>query len=92
MHTYQQQLFADICESYCPPDCPQPNLDDILCILDDFADGPAVDGCECDGLRNTTDLHPCPKDGGGDGLIGLDDILKMLDAFGGLQPCQDPCP
>ena len=51
-----------------------------------------MDGCACDGFRKTTDLHPCPEDGGGDGTIGLDDILKMLDAFGGQSPCDDPCP
>ena len=65
VHEFQMQAFADICLPYDPPNSPQPNLDDILCLLDDLADGPAVDGCGCNGLRNTTDLHPCPEDGGG---------------------------
>ena len=69
-----------------------PNLDDIFCVLDDFADGSAVEGCTCNGFRNTTDLDPCPEDGGGNGSIDMDDILKMLDAFAGNPPCADPCP
>ncbi len=92
VHEFEVQVYADICLPYDPPNGPQPNIDDILCVLDDFADGDAVDGCTCDGFRNTTDLHPCPEDGGGDGSIGLDDILKMLDAFAGQSPCDDPCP
>ena len=85
-------MYADICLPYDPPNGPQPDLDDILCVLDDFANGPAVDGCACNGFRNSTDIHPCPDDGGGDSSIGLDDILKMLDAFSGQSPCDDPCP
>ena len=92
VNEFQVEVYADICEPFDPPSAPQPNLEDILCLLDDFGDGSAVDGCECNGFRNTTDLHPCPEDGGGDGSIGMDDILIMLDAFAGLSPCDDPCP
>ena len=92
IHEYQIEVFADICLPYFPDECPQPSLDDIACLLDDFADGSAVDGCGCNGFRMTTDIHPCPKDGGGDSFIGIDDILVMLDAFAGLSPCDDPCP
>ena len=53
-------------------------------------------GIGCQGVggpeQGTTDLHPCREDGGGDGSIGLDDILVMLDAFAGQEPCDDPCP
>ena len=89
---FHLQVYGDICEPFDPPSAPQPNLDDILCELDDFIDGPAVDGCACSGFRKSTDLHPCPEDGGGDGSITMDDILKMLDAFAGQSPCDDPCP
>ena len=51
VHDYQVQIFGDICEPFDPPDAPQPSLDDILCVLDDFVNGADVDGCECDGFR-----------------------------------------
>ena len=88
VNEFQVQVYGDICLAYDP----QPNLDDILCVLDDFADGPSVEGCSCNGFRNTTDLHPCPENGGGDGSIDMDDILKMLDSFAGNPACDDPCP
>ena len=98
MPSCQVQVYADICLPYDPPDASQPDLDDILCELDDFADGGAVSGCPigCGGgggpEQGTTDIHPCLEDGGGDRQIILDDILNMLDAFAGLSPCADPCP
>ncbi len=79
-------LFGDIASEFCPPTCPQPDLGDIMCLLDDFGDGPAVDGC--DGSVSSTDLAPC----GGDGLLDLDDILAVLDAFAQIYACPHPCP
>ena len=84
--TYQVRLFGDIVPSFCPPICPQPDVDDITCLLDDFGDGPSVDGC--DGSVSSTDLAPC----GGDGTLDLDDILAILDAFAQIYACPHPCP
>ena len=86
MHQYQVRLYADIVPSFCPPTCPQPDVDDVMCLLDDFGDGPAVDGCS--GSVSSTDLAPC----GGDGTLDLDDILTVLDAFAQVYPCPHPCP
>ncbi len=86
--TYQPQLFADLVPPFCPPTCPQPDLDDIMCMLDDFADGPTADGCPPGGPGTYADLAPC----GGDDVINLDDILVMLDAFARIYNCPHPCP
>ncbi len=88
VHEYQQQLFADIVASFCPPTCPQPDLDDISCLLDDFSDGPTVDGCGTNDPPESTDLAPC----GGDEVLDLDDILAVLDAFAQIYACPHPCP
>jgi len=34
------------------------------------------------------DVFPC---GTGDGFVNADDVLALLDTFGGNQPCADPC-
>lgn len=39
-------------------------------------------------LRVYGDIAPC----GGDGVVDLDDILALLDAFSGEPPCPDGCP
>jgi len=71
-------LFADIA----PPGGDQViDINDILCILDDFTD-PA--NCSGNG-----DLIPCG--GGGDG-VDLNDILAELGAFNGIYACPHPCP
>ncbi len=54
-----------------------PNLDDILCVLNGFANFSAC--------RNG-DIHPCT----GDNIINLDDILKVLAAFSGNDACGCP--
>jgi len=56
------------------------DLDDILCVLDDFA---APGNCAGDG-----DVVPCDVGGG---LIDLDDILAILDAFAGDYACGPAC-
>ena len=86
--TYQVRLFGDIMGGFCPPACPQPDLDDITCILDDFANGPAVDGCGANDPPESADLAPC----GGDGVLDLDDVLYMLDAFAQIYRCPHACP
>lgn len=53
------------------------DLDDILCVLDGFAD---PDACPA------ADIAPC----GGDDKIDLNDILAILEAFAGNGAC-DPC-
>ncbi len=61
-------LFGDIhppTDGNCTVD-----LDDILCVLDDF-------GGLCGGLNDVADVAPC----GGGGGVDLDDILAILDAF-----------
>ena len=83
--TYQQRLFGDIVPGFCPPTCPQPDLDDILCIIDGFGAGPGWPA-----VCPVGDLDPCPP--GNDDDIDLDDILKVIDAFGGNASCPDPCP
>jgi hypothetical protein len=50
------------------------NLDDILCSLSGFASL---------ALCLEADINPC----GGNGLINLGDILDVLAAFGGANPC-----
>ncbi len=84
--TYQVRLFGDLKEPFCLPTCPQPDTDDIICVLDDFADGPAVNGCQ--GAVYSTDLAPC----GGNGTLDLDDILAILDGFSQVYACPHPCP
>jgi len=54
------------------------DLDDILCLLDGFAEE-----ANCP----NGDLVPC----GGNGTIDLDDILAVLDAFAGDAACGSPC-
>jgi hypothetical protein len=52
-----------------------PDLDDILCVLDGFADFAACPN---------GDIHPpCT----GNNLVDIDDILAVLDAFAGNDPC-----
>lgn len=82
-----EHLFADIVPVFCPPSCPQPNLDDILCELDDFNDDGEVTGCGTNWF--STDLHPCPPPG--NGVIDIDDVNAMLDAFAGTSTCPPPC-
>ena len=60
------------------------DLDDILCVLDDFADS---DTCEGDGDIKGGGGTPCEPNG----VIDLDDILAVLDAFGGIYACSPPC-
>ncbi len=88
LHEYQEQVFGDVVPSFCPPTCPQPDADDIICLLDDFRDGSTVDGCGTNDPAESTDLAPC----GGDGVLDLDDILYVLDAFAQVYPCPHPCP
>ena len=88
VHDYQPRLFGDIVPSFCPPDCPQPNVDDILCLLDDFGNGPTVDGCGTNDPPESTDLDPC----GGDAVLDVNDILSVLDAFAQVFSCPHSCP
>jgi len=56
------------------------DVDDILKVLDSFADPDAFPH---------GDIFPCE---GGNGIVDVDDILAELDAFSGLYPCpDDPC-
>lgn len=60
-------------------DCTPPNLDDILCVLRGF---------ESFAYCSAADIHPpCT----GDADIDLDDILAVLSAFGGTNPCLQVC-
>jgi len=71
-------LFADVAP---PGGDDMIDINDILCVLDDFTD-PA--NCSGNG-----DLIPCG--GGGDG-VDLNDILAELGAFNGIYACPHPCP
>ncbi len=90
VNEYHVKQFADVIAPFCPPVCDQPGTTDIICISDDFQDGPGVTGCVQSGVpnRDSTDVFPC----GGNGIIDLDDLLAVLDAFVGEHPCPDPCP
>ena len=59
-----------------------------MCLLDDFADSPTVNGCGTNDPPESTDLAPC----GGNGVLDVDDILHVLDAFAQVYPCPHPCP
>ena len=87
VNTCTPKLFADIVPLFCPPTCPQPDIDDILCTIDGFGAGPNWPDVCPDG-----DLSPCAPNG--DGILNIDDILKVIDAFGGNPGCPDPrtCP
>jgi len=54
------------------------DLDDILCVLDAFANP-----LNCPGA----DIAPCESNG----VVNLDDILAILDAFSGNFACPPPC-
>ena len=84
VNTCTPKLFADIVPLFCPPTCPQPDIDDILCTIDGFGAGPNWPDICPDG-----DLSPCAPNG--DGILNIDDILKVIDAFGGNPGCPDPC-
>jgi len=71
-------LFADVAP---PGGDGLIDINDILCVLDDFTDPASCSG--------NGDLIPCG--GGGDG-IDINDILAELDAFGGVFACPHPCP
>jgi len=73
----QCQLYGDVfpLEGDCVID-----LDDILCVLDDFGN---PNNCAGD-----ADVAPC----GGNNIIDLDDILNVLDAFRANYACAHPCP
>jgi len=59
------------------------DIDDILCVLDAFAQ----DFTRC--TRYACDLRDCTPDG----LLDLDDILAVLDAFAAMPyTCPDACP
>jgi hypothetical protein len=55
----------------------QPNLDDILYELADFSDGGSA-------THPSNDLAPACT---GNGIINLDDLLAVLAAFAGNDPC-----
>jgi len=73
------RLYGDVVPQSAPVGNCVVDLDDLLCVLDGFAD-PAT----CPGA----DLSPC----GGDARVDLDDILAELDAFTGVYHCPHPCP
>jgi hypothetical protein len=71
------RLYADIFPK--PDGDGNVDLDDILKVLDGFAD-PI--------MHPNADIYPCVPDG----EINLDDILAVLDAFAGFPACPDYCP
>lgn len=79
------QLFGDLvgAKGQLPTNCII-DVDDLLCMLDDFTD---PDACLGNG-----DLIAAGGDCGGDGLIDVDDLLAELDAFAGIYSCPHPCP
>ena len=49
--------------------------------------GEFAEGCEVSNLDLVGDAGVC----GGDGAVGLPDILAVLDAFSGIVNCPNPC-
>ena len=68
---------------------PQPDIDDLLCVLDAFSAGQQWEAA-CPGADLLTDYDEmnCSKDG----AINLQDILALLAAFAGEPPCPSLCP
>ncbi|MEK6676107.1 MAG: hypothetical protein AABZ47_10695, partial [Planctomycetota bacterium] len=63
------------------------DVDDLGCVIFGFADVFAPPYC----TRQSADLLPCEQP---DGVIGLEDLLALLDAFAGnpyTDTCPDPC-
>ena len=73
--TFECRVYGDVAPAYCVVD-----VDDILYVLDGFADPPSFPNA---------DIEPCVT---GDGDVDVDDILGVLDAFSGNALCSDPCP
>lgn len=78
MGAFACESFGDLMFPYCVID-----VDDILCVLDDFSD-PAT--CTADG-----DIIAAGGDCLPDGIIDVDDILAVLDAFSGIYACPHAC-
>ena len=90
VNEYRALLYGDIAPIFGWEDDapPQPDLDDILCLIDGFGAGPDwATLCAAGDLWDTVS-NAC----GVDGEINLDDIIKVLDAFGGNPACPAPCP
>ncbi|MCH8991869.1 MAG: hypothetical protein IIA44_09005 [Acidobacteria bacterium] len=89
VHEYQVKPFGDIVPIFAwEPGAPtQPDLDDIICIVDGFGAGPGWPGVCPDGDQWNTAANAC----GSDGEINSDDIIVELDAFGGNAACPAPC-
>ena len=81
------ELFGDVTEPYAyETEAPQPDLDDIICVLSAFAaGGDWVTVCPRADLL--TDMGNCTQNG----TVDLDDILAELGAFGGSSACSPPC-
>ena len=73
-------LFGDVAPLFGVID-----FDDILCILDGFAD---IAACPQGDIVGAGVACP-PFEANG---IDFDDVLAVLDTFGGNPPCPDPCP
>lgn len=73
---YSPVRYGDVNGSGASGGAAIPNLDDILCVLQGFSNfGACMNG----------DLAPACN---GDGQISLDDILAVLGAFAGGDPCK----
>jgi hypothetical protein len=93
------KLYGDVVPIECTVD-----LDDILYILDAFADPIANPNGDISPCRDLVDpLYACTSNdycaqfgllciGGFCNNTDLDDILADLDAFAGFPACDDPCP
>lgn len=72
---YSLVRYGDVNGSGASGGAAQPDLDDILCVLQGFANAAAC--------MNADLAPPCT----GNDLINLDDILAVLAAFSGADPC-----
>ena len=83
----QTYPWGDVTETHKTPPL-QPDLDDIVCVLDGFIGGPSWP-VACPGADLAGVASQCSPDG----VIDLNDILGVLDAFGQAPyTCPAPCP
>ena len=88
-HEAWQPVFGDIVPAWGWEQgaMPQPDLDDILCVVDAFGAGEAWPSVCPFGDLWDTNINAC----GQDGEMRIDDIIKVLDTFGGVSACPSPC-
>jgi len=84
------KIVADTSGGFAGPDCNANNVADAC----EIADGTAADA-NGNGVPDACDPAPCPWDcapDGGNGIVNIDDVLRVLNNFGGNDPECDSAP